>query len=99
MKYLVLKDKKRRFFNICFELEKIRLKSIIYNRKISKKIRIFFCFKIARLARNSSKVRLKNRCLVTGRSQSVYRLIKLNRVSLKEQMSFGRIHLMRKASW
>ena len=55
--------------------------------------------KLAELPRNSAKVRLRNRCLVTGRPRGVYRKFQLNRITLRELASVGQIPGMVKSSW
>jgi small subunit ribosomal protein S14 len=55
--------------------------------------------KLAELPRNSSKVRVKHRCDLTGRSRSVYRKFRLSRIALRELASTGQIPGMVKASW
>lgn len=55
--------------------------------------------KLSEMPRNSSKVRLKNICQITGRSKGVYRKFKLCRNKIREFASFGLIPGLVKASW
>jgi small subunit ribosomal protein S14 len=55
--------------------------------------------KIQKLPRNSLKVRVKNRCWVTGRSRSYYREFGLSRHVLREMAHDGLLPGVRKASW
>ena len=55
--------------------------------------------KLAELPRNSSKVRIKNRCENTGRPRGVYRKFKLCRNELRRMASFGEIPGLVKSSW
>jgi len=55
--------------------------------------------KLASLPKNSSGVRLHNRCLLTGRSHGVYRKFNLSRIALRELASKGQIPGMLKSSW
>ena len=55
--------------------------------------------KLAKLPRNSSKVRVKHRCDLSGRSKGYYRKLKLSRIALRELANFGQIPGMTKASW
>ena len=55
--------------------------------------------KLAKLPRNSSKVRIKHRCDLSGRSKGYYRKLKLSRIALRELANFGQIPGMTKASW
>ncbi len=45
--------------------------------------------KLAKLPRNSSKTRIRNRCEITGRSRGYYRKLKLCRNQLRELASRG----------
>jgi small subunit ribosomal protein S14 len=55
--------------------------------------------KLAKLPRNSSKVRIKHRCDLSGRSKGYYRKVKLSRIALRDLANFGQIPGMTKASW
>jgi small subunit ribosomal protein S14 len=55
--------------------------------------------KLAKLPRNSSKVRIKHRCGLSGRSKGFYRKLKLSRIALRDLANFGQIPGMTKASW
>ena len=55
--------------------------------------------KLAKLPRNSSATRLRNRCEVTGRPRSYYRKLKMSRIALRDLASFGQIPGMVKSSW
>ena len=48
---------------------------------------------------NSSAVRIRNRCELTGRPRAFYRKFKLSRIALRELGSKGQIPGMVKASW
>lgn len=54
---------------------------------------------LAKLPRNSSPTRLKNRCSETGRSRAYMRQFGLSRVSFREHASKGEIPGVTKASW
>ena len=55
--------------------------------------------KLAKLPRNSSKVRIHHRCEFSGRSKGYYRKVKLSRIALRDLANFGQIPGMTKASW
>ena len=52
-----------------------------------------------KLPRNSSPVRLHNRCQITGRSRGYMRRFGLSRIMFREMASEGKIPGIRKASW
>ncbi|HEX7963273.1 MAG TPA: 30S ribosomal protein S14 [Candidatus Saccharimonadales bacterium] len=54
---------------------------------------------LAKLPRNSSPTRLKNRCVETGRPHGYMRQFGLSRISFREHASKGEIPGVTKASW
>lgn len=76
-----------------------KLKETIYNRELPIEERFDAQLKLAALPRNSSKVRHRNRCELTGRGRGYYRKFKLCRNQLRELGSFGLIPGLVKASW
>ena len=52
-----------------------------------------------KLPKNSSKVRLHNRCLLTGRPKGYMRRFGINRVTFREMALNGKIPGITKASW
>ena len=54
---------------------------------------------LQKLPKNSSKVRLNNRCLMTGRSRSYYRKFGVSRLVFREMALRGEIPGIKKASW
>ncbi|MEQ8303197.1 MAG: 30S ribosomal protein S14 [Cytophagales bacterium] len=52
-----------------------------------------------KLPKNSSPVRLHNRCLITGRPKGYMRKFGINRVTFREMASDGKIPGITKASW
>lgn len=55
--------------------------------------------KLAELPRNSSAVRIRNRCEVSGRPRGYYRKLKMSRIALRELGSSGMIPGLVKSSW
>ena len=55
--------------------------------------------KLAKLPRNSSPVRLRTRCIVTGRPRAVYRKFMLSRIAFRTLALEGKLPGIRKASW
>jgi small subunit ribosomal protein S14 len=54
---------------------------------------------LAKLPRDSSPTRSRNRCQLTGRSRGVLRKFKVSRIMLRELALAGKIPGLRKASW
>ncbi len=54
---------------------------------------------LQKLPRDSSKVRLRNRCALTGRSRGYMRAFGVSRIKFREMAHEGKIPGIRKASW
>jgi len=80
-------------------VKRAELKAVIMNRETSPEERIEAVMKLSKVPRNSSKVRIMNRCDLTGRPHSVYRKFRLGRVVLRDLASQGQIPGMVKSSW
>lgn len=75
------------------------LKATIKDESTSPEERFQAVMKLAELPRNSSKIRVRNRCEITGRPRGTYRKFKLGRVMLRDLASTGQIPGMVKSSW
>src|SRR5215510_1125750 len=75
------------------------LKAIANDEALPAEERFAARLKLAELPRNSSAVRIRNRCEVTGRARGYYRKLKMCRNQLREQASQGLIPGMVKSSW
>ena len=76
-----------------------KLKKIIKDRKLPLEERFNAQLKLAKLPRNSAKIRIRNRCEITGRPHGVYRKLRISRIALRELASKGKIPGMTKSSW
>jgi len=99
MKYIVEKDKKRRELFRKNELKRNYLKAIINNSSISGHTKLNAMLKLTRMPKDSSVVRVKNRCIITGRARSVYRDFKISRIILRKYAHSGLLPGIHKASW
>jgi len=75
------------------------LKAVVYDQSKPIEERFAATLKLAEMPRNSSAVRVHNRCQLTGRPHAYYRKLKLSRIMLRELASFGQIPGMVKSSW
>ena len=82
-----------------FAKKRQMLKKIIKNKKLPLNERFNAQLKLAKLPRNSAKIRIRNRCEITGRPHGVYRKLKISRIALRELASVGKIPGMTKSSW
>jgi small subunit ribosomal protein S14 len=82
-----------------FAAKRAALKAIIMNRALSMEDRFKAQLAINELPRNSTKVRIRNRCGVTGRPRAYYRKLNMSRIALRELGNQGLIPGLVKSSW
>ena len=75
------------------------LKSKIKDKNLSLEERISFQNKLNDLPRNSSSIRHRNRCQITGRSRGTYRKFGLSRIKIRELSMTGDLPGVVKSSW
>jgi len=75
------------------------LKKIIKDKKLPLTERFQAQLKLAKIPRNSAKIRIRNRCEITGRPHGFYRKLRISRIALRELASSGKIPGMTKSSW
>jgi small subunit ribosomal protein S14 len=76
-----------------------RLKAIANDLKVPAEERFAARIKLAEMPRNSSAVRIRNRCELTGRARGYYRKVRMCRNQLRDLASQGLIPGMTKSSW
>ena len=79
--------------------KRAKLKAMAVDDKLSPEDRFGARLKLAKLPRNSSPTRVRNRCELTGRPRGVYRDFKLCRNKFRELANNGLIPGVTKASW
>jgi len=79
--------------------KRAQLKAIIYDVNKSYEEKMAAVDKLNAMPKNSSYIRLRNRCLMTGRSRGYLRKFKLSRLCFREHASRGLIPGVVKASW
>ncbi|MDA0971956.1 MAG: 30S ribosomal protein S14 [Proteobacteria bacterium] len=82
-----------------FANKRKKLKAIVMDKKINLNERFAASLKLAKLPKNSSKNRIRNRCEITGRPHGYYRKLKMSRIALRKLASMGKIPGMTKSSW
>ena len=93
------KNNKRIKLSDKFYKKRLKLKKIIMDKKLSLEERFKAQQKLSKLPRNSAKVRVMNRCQITGRPHGVYRKLKISRSALRQLGLEGKIPGMVKSSW
>jgi small subunit ribosomal protein S14 len=96
---LKLRDQKRRKTVEKFKTRRTALLEIIYDVRASDEAKEEARLKLQKLPRDSSPVRLRNRCALTGRPRGVYRKFGLGRNKLRELALKGEVPGIIKASW
>lgn len=95
----VEKNKNRRRKVSKYAARRSALKAIIENRNTPMEERFQAQLKLAELPRNSSKVRVRNRCCVSGRPRGYYRKLGISRIALRELGGSGMVPGLVKSSW
>jgi len=96
---VINRDLKRRETVEKFSAKRAELKAVIANSKLSDEERSEARLKLQALPRNSSPVRLRNRCSLTGRPRGVFSKFGLGRIKLREYVMRGEVPGVVKASW
>ncbi|MBT5001888.1 MAG: 30S ribosomal protein S14 [Tateyamaria sp.] len=98
-KSMIAREVKREKLVKRYATKRAELKAIISDENNPMEDRFRASLKLAKLPRNSSAVRLHNRCQLTGRPHAYYRKLKISRIALRELGSAGQIPGLVKSSW
>ncbi len=96
---LINRELKRRKTVEKFAAKRAELAAIIGDSTLSDEDRTAARMKLQALPRNSSPVRLRNRCALTGRPRGTFRKFGLGRIKVREFAMRGEIPGVVKASW
>ena len=95
----VEKNRKRTRMAKKYAARRARLKAIAQDKSLPAEECFAARLKLAELPRNSSPVRIRNRCEISGRPRGYYRKFKISRIALRDLASQGQIPGMTKSSW
>ena len=95
----VARSKKRIRMVASHAKKRAALKAVMADPETSEEDFYFAQAKLAKLPRNSSPIRVRNRCSVTGRPRAVIRKFGLSRITFRELAVNGKIPGVIKASW
>lgn len=98
-KSMIARERKREKMVAKYAEKRIALKEIIRSPRSSFEEVMAATDSLQKLPRNSSPVRLRNRCQITGRPHGVYRKFGLSRNKLREHAMQGDVPGLTKASW
>ncbi len=93
------KNNRRRRLVERYAGKRARLKAVANDSSKPMEERFAAQLKLAAMPRNSAKVRIRNRCEITGRPRAYYRKMRMSRIALREMASQGLIPGMTKSSW
>ena len=96
---LINRDLKRRKIVKKFAAQRAEILAVINDKNMSEEEQQSARIKLQMLPRNASPVRLRNRCMLTGRPRGVYSKFGLGRSKLREIAMSGQIPGIMKASW
>ena len=92
-------DKQRRLQCTKDELRRRQYKLMIQNQSLSPETRAQAVVLLNKLSRQGSLVRVRNRCVLTGRSRGILRKWRLSRIQFRELAAQGRLLGVSKSSW
>lgn len=96
---IINRNLKRQALVVKYSETRKNLLSIINDNNLSNEERFNARLRLQNLPRNSSPVRLRNRCTLTGRPRGVYAKFGLGRIKLRDIAMSGKIPGIIKASW
>jgi len=95
----VEKNNRRRKLAQQYAARRAALKAIVMDQSKPMEERFRAQLKLSALPRNSAKIRIRNRCEVTGRPRAYYRKLGLSRIALRELGNTGQVPGLVKSSW
>ena len=94
----IQKDLKRRKAVQKYENQRISLKAIQSHQAFSIEKRFLALTQLAKLKKNGSAVRVRNRCVLTGRPRGVHSFFKMSRIKIKDLAAKGLLPGVRRDS-
>lgn len=95
-----IEKQKRREKMVSLHLKKrTDLRERSYNIHLSEEERAAARVALNKMPRDTSQIRLRNRCKITGRARGYLRKFKLSRLTFREMASQGLIPGVTKSSW
>ena len=98
-KSMIARERKREALVQKYKVKRLQLRSIIKDPSASFEDKDLASMQLQKLPRDSSSIRLRNRCNLTGRPHGYFRKFGLSRNKLREASMRGDVPGIRKASW
>jgi small subunit ribosomal protein S14 len=95
----VEKNKNREKLVAMHAVKRLRLKAMVRDKELPIEERFSAGLKLSEMPRNGARIRLRNRCEVTGRPRGYYRKFKMSRIALRDLGSTGQVPGLVKSSW
>lgn len=96
---MIEREAKRRETVAKFAAKRAELNAVIADANATPEAKFAARAKLQSLPRNSSAVRLRNRCALTGRPRGVFSKFGIGRSKLRDLMMSGQVPGVVKASW
>jgi small subunit ribosomal protein S14 len=98
-KSAIEKNNRRKKMSASHSARRAQYKAIIMDRNASPEDRFQATLSLAKMPRNGAKIRVRNRCEVSGRPRGYYRKFKISRIALRDLVPEGVIPGVSKSSW
>jgi small subunit ribosomal protein S14 len=98
-KSVIVRNVKRQEIVALYAERRKELKRILQDPKVVDEAFFAAQRQLAKLPRNASPVRVRNRCSITGRGRAYFGRFGISRIQLREMASFGKLPGVIKASW
>lgn len=98
-KSMIVKNIRRKQIVERYRDRRIELKKVLKSSSASENEKQVARLKLEKMPRDSNPIRIRNRCVVTGRPRSYYRKFGLSRITFREMALKGEIPGITKASW
>lgn len=95
----IKRNEKRKILVVKFAAVRAELKALLLNPEVSDEEFFSAQKKLQKLPRNSSPVRVKNRCSLSGRPRAYIRKYGVSRITFRELALSGKIPGVTKSSW
>ena len=95
----IAKNNRRKKLSEKGEAKRAELRNIISDASASDEDRDMAMMKLQKMPRDTSRIRVRSRCEITGRPRGVYSKFKLSRITFRELAHQGMIPGVTKASW
>lgn len=98
-KSMIERDKRRKALSVKYAVRRAELREAVKNTKLSPEERDAALIQLQKLPRDSSSVRVRNRCRLTGRPRGYYRKFGMSCMKVRETIMRGEAPGVVKASW